>query len=320
MGSNNNKVACIAPGVIGSSWATFFAMKGCPVVVCNIREKRLHEAEAFVKANLEYLSEKGVLTGADIEAALGQIQYSTDFGEALKDVWYIQESGPESYEIKETLLQTIEDAAPDDAIIASSTSGLLITEIAKNAKHPERCIGVHPYNPPHLIPLVEVTKGEKTSEDTVRRTYDFMESLGKEPVIVQKEALGNIANRLQMALYRESVDMVRRGICSVEDIDKALVFGPGLRWALLGIYMCFELSGGSDGIEGLLHKLEPGWEVWLKDMAKWEEFPDTWPQEVQLGVNEEMKNRNPEFGNDHESIIRFRDDCLLELLKMHKKL
>ncbi len=315
------KVAVIGSSVIGSSFATNFAMKGYPVNVLDLDENALKTAEDFVTKNLQYLQEKGILTEEDVQKALGQIIYTTSYEEGLDGVQFIQEAGPEKYEIKKAILTEAEKHISDDVIFASCTSGLLMSEIAKVAQHPERCLGAHPYNPPHLIPLIELTKPETTSEETIRCAYDLYKLIGKEPIILNKEVVGFISNRLQMALYREVIHLVMTGVCSVEDIDKALVFGPGLRWAIMGELMCFEMSGGDGGISGLLEKLEPGWAVWLKDMANWQDFPyEEWSEVAQEGINEEMANRDPEFGNDHESIIRFRDDALLELLKMHKKL
>ncbi len=315
------KVAVIGSSVIGSSFATNFAMKGYPVSVLDVDENALKTAEDFVTKNLQYLREKDILTEADVRKALDQIIYTTSYEEALDGVQFIQECGPEKYEIKKAILTEAEKHISADVVYASSTSGLLMSEIAKVAQHPERCLGAHPYNPPHLIPLVELTKAEETSEEALTCAYDFYKLIGKEPIILNKEVVGFISNRLQMGLYREIMHLVMNGICSVEDVDKALVFGPGLRWAIMGNLMCAEMSGGDGGVKGLCDKMADGWEVWLKDMADWKDFPyPEWPEVAQAGINEEMANREPEFGNDHESIIRFRDDALLELLKIHKKL
>ena len=218
------------------------------------------------------------------------------------------------------MLAEIEKYTLPDTIIASSTSGLLITEIAKFAKYPGRCIGGHPYNPPHLIPLVEITKGEKSSPEAVKCAFDFYALLGKEPVILHKETLGFIANRLQMALYREAIDLVVRGVCSVEDIDKAVLFGPGLRFGIMGPNLIFHLGGGAQGIKGLLTHLHDSGELWLKDMARWTTEPEGWPDMAQEGVLCEIENRPAEFGKTTEEIIEFRDNMLTELLKLHKKL
>jgi 3-hydroxyacyl-CoA dehydrogenase len=214
----------------------------------------------------------------------------------------------------------VDKYAPPDAIFASSTSGLLITEIARLSERPERCLGAHPYNPPHLIPLVEINKGEKTSEETVQRTCAFYESLGKAPVVLRKEALGFIANRLAMALYREAIDLVVRGVCSVEDIDKAVNFGPGLRYALMGPNLIYQLGGGQGGIQGLFKHTGGSVELWWEDMATWKKWPPGWYEMAQEGVNRQMANRSPGQGRTNEEIARWRDDGLIEILKFLKKL
>ena len=159
------KVACLGAGVIGSSWATSFAIRGYPVCVCDVAPEQLVAARKRVASNLAFLVEKRVLQKKDALRAEELVTVSISVEEAVKDVQFIQESGPENYTIKQQVLAEIEKHTATDTIIASSTSGLLITEIARLAEHPERCIGGHPYNPPHLIPLVEITKGEKSSTE-----------------------------------------------------------------------------------------------------------------------------------------------------------
>lgn len=314
------KVTCLGAGVIGSSWATNFAVQGYPVSVCDISSEQLVGAKKSITKNLEFLINKGILRKEDAANAEGLVTFSTSVEEAVNDVQFIQESGPEKYEIKQQVLTEIENYVSADTIIASSTSGLLITEIAKFAKHPERCVGGHPYNPPHLIPLVEITKGEKSSPEAVKCAYDFYTLLGKEPVILQKETLGFIANRLQRALSREATDLVMRGVCTVEDVDKAVVFGPGLRWAILGPNMVMHLGGGIHGIKGLINHIRDSGNMWLKDMASWTEEPEEWADLAQEGVLREIEKRPAEFGKTTEEIIEFRDNMLIELLKLHKKI
>jgi len=318
--SEIKKVACIGAGLIGASWALSFAVKGYEVKVFDINEGQLESAKAQIAKNLGFLVSRKVLTHEGAIKSQQLITYTTNLTEAVCEVQFIQESGPEKYEIKQEILATIEASTAPDTIFASSTSGLLISEIAKNAKYPERCLGAHPYNPVHLIPLVEITKGAKTSQEVVDCTFAFYQSLGKEPIILQKEALGFIANRLQVALYREAVDLVVRGVCSVEDVDKAALYGPGLRFGILGPNMIFQLGGGAHGISGLLTHLGASVEMWWADMADWKKWPAGWNEMSQAGVNREMANRPLEFGNTTEEIARFRDEMLVELLKLHKKL
>jgi 3-hydroxyacyl-CoA dehydrogenase len=255
-----------------------------------------------------------------MNVALSLVKYTTNIAEALKDVQFIQECALERYETKQSLLAEVDKYAPKDAVFASSTSGLLITEIAKGSKHPERCLGAHPYNPPHLIPLVEIGKGDRTSEETVRKTCDFYTSLGKEPIVLRKEARGFIANRLSVALYREAVDLVMRGVCSIEDVDKAVNFGPGLRYALMGPNLIYQLGGGPYGLTGIMTHIGPTVEAWWADMADWKKWPAGWLEKAQEGVNQEMANRSPEQGRTNAEIVRWRDDGLVELLKFLKKI
>jgi carnitine 3-dehydrogenase len=314
------KASVLGGGLIGSGWATTFLWKGYPVHVYDVNEDALKTTRSRIRGNLEYLASKGVLTTAMMNVALGLARYTTRIEEAIKDVQFIQECAPEKYEVKQALLAEVDKHAPADAIFASSTSGLLITEIAKFSKYPGRCLGAHPYNPPHLIPLVEIGKGDLTSAEAVKRTYDFYKLLGKEPIVLQKEALGFIANRLSLALYREAVDLVMRGVCTVEDVDKAVNFGPGLRYALMGPNLIYHLGGGPHGISGILKHIGPSIQLWWADMADWKKWPPGWSDRAQEGVNEEMAHRLPEEGRTSEEIARWRDDGLIELLKFLKKL
>jgi 3-hydroxyacyl-CoA dehydrogenase len=314
------KTAVLGGGLIGSSWATNFIWKGVSVHIYDISDEVLKTARNRIRENLEYLVSKGILTAGEMNVALGLAKYTMSIEEAVKDARFLQESVLEQYEVKQSLLEEVDKYAPTDAVFASSTSGLLITEIAKGSEHPERCLGAHPYNPPHLIPLVEISRGQKTSEETVKRTCDFYMSLGKEPIVLRKEAPGFIANRLSMALYREAADLVMRGVCSVEDIDKAVNFGPGLRYALMGPNLIYQLGGGQHGIQGLLKHVENSVQLWLEDMAAWKKWPSGWHETAQAGVNIEMANRPPEQGRTNEEIAKWRDDGLIEILKFLKKI
>jgi 3-hydroxyacyl-CoA dehydrogenase len=314
------KIACVGSGLIGAGWATNFLIKGYSVAVYDIKEEFLENARIRIKQNLDFFLKKEVLDTNQFEQAVSSASYTTNIQEAVSNASFIQESGPENYEIKQGLLAEIEKYAHPSAIIASSTSGLLISEIAKFALYPQRCLGAHPYNPPFLIPLVEISKGDKTSEESIRKAYEFFRTLGKEPIILQKEALGFIANRLQVALYREAVDLVNRGVCSIEDVDKATCFGPGLRFGIMGPNLIFQLGGGAHGISGLLTHVGPSVETWWADMADWKKWPENWIVQSQEGVNQEMANRQPQFGQSTAEIAAWRDDMLVELLKLHKKL
>ncbi len=306
-------------GLIGSGWATFFLWKGFDVNVYDINDALLQTAQERISGNLLYLADKGIITKEFKDKALMKVIYTTEPKDALCDVQFVQECAPERYEPKQELVAALDQYGSKEAIFASSTSGLLITEIAKNSQYPERCIGAHPYNPPHLIPLVEISKGEHTSAAVLQTAFDFFRITGKEPVILQKEAPGFIANRLQIAVYREAVDLVMRGICTVEDVDKALCYGPGLRYALMGQNLIFQLGGGPFGLKGIMTHIGPSAEMWMNDMAAWKKWPAGCIDVLQEGVDKEMANRRSEDGKTNEEISHWRDDKLLSLLKLLNK-
>lgn len=313
-------VACVGAGVIGYSWALYFSLKKLNVTVYDISDEALNLAKFRIHESLKSLIDNNVVSNDESKEIEDRISYTTSMETAVKNAEFIVESGPENYDIKRQMVSDMEKYTSDDTIIASSTSGLLITEIAKNAKHPERFIGAHPYNPPHLIPLVEITKGEKTTDEVVDLAKEFYISIGKEPVVLQKEALGFICNRIQMALYREVCDLVMRGVCTIEDADKAVTYGPGLRWGIMGPSLVFELGGGEHGISGILKHLGPSINMWLNDMADFKELPMEFGEIAQKGVNEEIKNREESIGNDNKSLMEYRDKMLIEMLKLHGKL
>lgn len=314
------KCASIGCGVIGASYALKFAMGGYETRAHNRSAASTERAKEQIEESLRVLVKNGVMDAKGAKEVMSKIHFTNSIAEAVRDAAFIQESSAEHYDIKQTLVEQIEPYAPEDAIIASSTSGLLVTKIAEHARHPERFVGGHPYNPPHLIPLIEITRGEKTAEWAVKKAYDFYKSVGGEPVILKKEALGFICNRLQMALYREVCNLVLNGVCSVEDADKAVTFGPGIRWGIMGPSAVFELGGGKGGVKGLMNHLDESITLWLEDMADWKKFPSEWAETAQCGVNEELKNRPSEIGNTHDSLAEYRDKMLIEILKLHKKL
>lgn len=306
------KVVCIGGGTIGASWATYFLWKGFDVTIQDITEEALDRAKNLITSNIDFLVKKGIISEEMRQDIEKRAVYSTNFEEALTGAHFIQESAFESYEVKQNILNELDKYAPE-AIYSSSTSGLLISEIQKNSKYPERCIVGHPFNPPHLIPLVEIVKGEKTSDETVQLAYDFYKAIGKEPIICEKEVPGHIANRIQMALWREAADLVLNGVCSVEDVDLAVRYGPGLRWALMGPHLTWDLSHPK-GIAATIDHIGPSMESWLEDMAEWKKIPENTSEVLTEGLKEVTKNTTP------EELKAWRDDKLIEILKQVDKL
>jgi len=306
------KVVCIGAGTIGASWATYFLWKGLDVCIQDRNEEALDRGRGLIHSNLNFLEEKGVISSNVRREAESRAIYTVDIQNALKDAQYVQESAFESYEVKQEIVSEMDKYAPE-AIYASSTSGLLISEIQKMSKYPERCITAHPFNPPHLIPLVEIVKGKQTSEEAASLAYDFFKSIDKEPIIINKEMPGHVASRIQLALWRECADLVLNGVCSVKDVDLATHYGPGLRWALMGPHLIWDLANPK-GIEGVLEHIGPSMDMWLPDMANWEKIPKEAGDVLKEGLKEETKNTTS------DELKQTRDDQLIELLKVVGKI
>lgn len=311
--------ACLGGGTIGSSWAVQFAMKGLTVTLYDVSSEQLEKSRAQAKSHIDQLVKYDVFSSRKGDELLNSIGFTTILETAVKNADFIQESGPERLEIKRSILSEVDRYASKDALFSSSTSGLLISDIVAETDNPERCICAHPYNPPHLIPLVELTRADKTSQETVDAAIEFYKSIGKEPVLLRRECPGFIANRLQLALYREVQELVMRGVCTVEDADKALVYGPGLRWSIFGHSMIMQL-GNPEGLTGMERMLGNSGNVWLRDMANWTEKPENWAEIAQPGVDEEMRNFPDYIGHTNEECKAYRDKMLIELLKLHRKL
>ncbi|MGF3075586.1 3-hydroxyacyl-CoA dehydrogenase NAD-binding domain-containing protein [Facklamia sp. P12955] len=315
----DKKITVIAGGVIGSSFPIVFAIGGYNVVSYNKWEEEEEKVKKYIDNALNTLVTQNVFTSEEKDSILSRISYTGNIEEALEDVYYVQECLPEKYEIKQEFIKEFEKYAPDEAVMGSSTSGLLISEIAKYAEKPERIIGAHPYNPPHLIPLIELAKGEKSSDEAIKIAKEIFESSNKEPIVLNKELKGFVSNRIQAAVFRELISMVLDGAVSMEDADKAVTFGPGIRWGIMGPGLVFELGGGEGGIEAVLKHIGPSLESWLEDLATWTEIPEEAKEKIPKMVAESLKNRPKEIGNDRESLLKYRDEMLLDILKLHDK-
>ncbi len=313
------KVGLVGGGLIGASFALAFAMGGIDASLYSRSEKTINEGKDIVRNSLNQLVEMGVISREESENIASRISYTTSLEVALKDAQYVQESLAENYEIKQKVLHDVEALIGSDVPIGSSTSGLKITEISKFAEHPERIFVAHPWNPPHLIPLIELGKGEKTEDKYIELAKDLFKRINKEPIVLQKEVLGFVGNRIQAAVIREVLSLVFNGVVSMEDADKAVTFGPGIRWGIMGPGLILNLGGGLDGIEGFLKNIGPSVELWLKDLANWTEIPYDY-SEIQKLVDESIAARDPEIGNDAKSLGEYRTKMLVEFLKLHGKL
>ncbi len=312
------RVACIGVGMIGAGWATLFSLKGYPVKLYDAKPEAVELGIRRVEENLRFLVSKAVISEERCAASLKNLLKASSLEDAVSDVQWIQESAFESYEVKQKLLEEIDRYASPDTIIASSSSGLSIQRIARYSKYPARCIIAHPYNPVYLMPLIEIVGTGDGSRSALDTAYSFMSSLGKEPVFLKREAPGFIANRLQIAVQREICYMVYNGIASIENIDKAMTFGLALRWAIMGPSLITHL--GSVNARTMIETLGKTSNVWLKDMADFKDFPDDWGDVLQAGVDEELAHRPAEIGNTSVTLREYRDDKLLEVLRIHNKL
>ena len=309
MDKDIRRVTCVGSGLIGQGWAALFALHGYEVVMQDLTDDALTQATSRVRSHIESLVEAGL--GSDAERAMSRIETTTDLEQALSHTDFVQESVYESYEVKKPLYGKMDEIGPEDVIFASSTSGLLMTEIQKAmTSHPERCIVAHPWNPAHLVPLVELCPGEYTSQRTIERTYALLEGIGKVPVVLKKEAQGFIANRLSAALWREALDLVDRGVATVEDVDKAVRAGPGIRWAIMGPYLTYHLGGGKGGIEYLMRHIGVKKAAWLETMANWTVTPESAIQKAIKGVDEMTQ------GKTLEELESWRDERLISLFKL----
>lgn len=315
---NNEKIAFVGAGLIGTGLALNCITHGMPVVLQTIDEPKLSLDR--IDSGLKLFVESNIITESQAVSAVNLVSITASIKEAVTGAIMIQESVPDNIELKRQITAEIEKHAPDNAIISSSTSSLSITQIYAQARLPGRCMGGHPYNPAHLIPLVEITKGEKTSDEFVAKAKVIYERMGKVPVVLNKEAIGFIANRYQSAIHREAVDLVENGVCSVEDADKALVYSVGLRWSIIGQFLTMHLGAAPDGIGSFNEKYhidvtKPDGR--LSNMPTWTTFPPDWCRHAGEGLEDALANRPAAMGNDIPSIENWRDTMLIETLKLH---
>ena len=304
-------VAVIGTGVIGASWAAFYAGKGFGIKIYDVDKSKCNLGLQKAVEYLNFLLEHNAVSADKCKKAVSSMQCAETIDDLIKDAELVQESFAERYDVKNEVFAELEKSASPECIFASSSSGLLVSEMQKEMKHPERFLVAHPFNPPHLIPLVELVPGEKTNPELIESMADFFEKLGKTPVILKKEIPGHIANRLQAALWREAIQLVIDGAASLEDIDKALCSGPGPRWALMGQHMIFHLGGGSDGGIGyFVDHIGVSFEKLWKDMAKWDCLPAETKEKLVGGIKEQM------HGKEFKDIEKWRDEKLIELLKL----
>jgi len=237
------KAAVIGAGTMGHGIAQTFAQGGFEVLLTDVREDILERALAQIRANLSLFEGQHMLDAEESEAVLSRIKVTTNPKEGIENCEFVTEAVAENIAIKKRVFRMLDDLTSKSAILASNTSGLSITSIATGTKRPERVIGTNWWNPAHIIPLVEIMRGRKTSKETVTKTVSVLRSIGKKPIVVLKPIPGFIGNRLQMALFREALNLLERGIASIEDIDTAVSYGPGFRYPVLGPFRVSDYGG-----------------------------------------------------------------------------
>jgi carnitine 3-dehydrogenase len=301
------RVAILGTGVIGASWATAFLARGMDVTASDPAPGAEEALRKTVAAQWPVMAQIGLSPGASRD----RLRFAASPEDAVADAGFVQENGPERLDIKRELFRRLDNTAPADTPLATSTSTITISEFQDACtRHPERVVLGHPFNPPHLIPLVEVGGGNQTAPQAIECALSFYRAMGKHPIHLRREIMGHVANRLQAALWQEAFNLVNAGVASVADVDAAIAHGPGLRWSLLGPFMNFHLSGGEGGIGALFGK--PLWQategMW-RDLGSVSVDADLGARVV-AGVNDELGDR------DLNEIVCQRDDVLVRLLKL----
>jgi 3-hydroxyacyl-CoA dehydrogenase len=304
------KVACIGAGLIGQGWATLFSSAGLEVALQDVTGTILQKAIKAVTSNLGFLEKNKLLKTGEADLALKRIKMTTVIGDAVRDADYVQESVPDHYDFKKQVFREMDIAAPERAILGSSSSGLLMTEIQKVTRKPQRCVLVHPALPVYLLPLVEIVGGEKTVRETETAAYDFMKKLGKTPVVLRREVPGYIINRLQAALLREAIDLVDKGVASAEDVDRAFCMGIGLRDPIIGPFLRIHLAG--DGVERFIENYSQSYRYRWETMETWTSIPPSAVKKIINGVQEMDVIRTKTL----DEIKSWRDEMLVKLLRL----
>jgi 3-hydroxyacyl-CoA dehydrogenase len=299
------RVAIVGTGVIGASWAAQYLARGFDVVANDPAPNAEANLRKYVDDAWEQLQAIGLSAGG----SRGRLTFTSNMKEALSNADFVQENGPERPDFKIKLFADLDDVTPPDSLIASSSSGITMSVIQSKCKRPERCVIGHPFNPPHIIPLVEVVGGAKTSPDAIRQAMAFYASIGKKPIHLRKELPGHVANRLQAALYREVAYLIEQDVLSVADADDAVSWGPGLRWGVMGPSLQWHIGGGAGGIQHFMQHLMDPLAAMFKVLGNPEMTADL-KRKITEGVLQETTNRSV------EQLAKEEDEMLLGLLRL----
>src|SRR5499426_559624 len=303
-----HRIAIVGTGVIGASWAAYYLARGFDVIATDPAPNAEANLRKYVDEAWPSLTKIGLSPGASRD----RLSFTTNMKDGLSSADLVQENAPERPEFKIKLFADMDDATPVDSIIASSSSGITPSVMQTNAKHAERILIGHPFNPPHLIPLVEVVGGTKTSPEAIQRAIAFYASIGKKPIKLHKELPGHVGNRLQIALYKEIMYLIQQGILSVSDADDAVSYGPGLRWGVMGPSLQWHLGGGAGGIKHFMEHLMDPLAAMIKVLGA-PEITDELKQTIIDGVLQEAANRSV------DQLAQEENEVLLGLLKLRSK-
>lgn len=302
-------IAVVGTGLIGASWAAQYLAGGFNVIAMDPAPT----AEANLRKSIDDAWESLTVIGLAPGASRDRLTFSADIREAVSDADFVQENVPERALLKSRVFAQMDEVARPDTILASSSSGITTDVIQFACKcHPERCVLGHPFNPPHIIPLVEVAGGAKTSEAVIESTMEFYASIGKKPIRLRKAVPGHVGNRLQLALYREVLYLIQQGVLSVEDADIAVCYGPGLRWGVMGPSLQWHLAGGTEGIHHFVEHFMEGFTGLMKKL----EMPDVTPALTQTIIDGVLKEAN---GQSVEELARAENQVVMELLALRRK-
>ena len=302
------KIAVIGTGVIGSGWIVRFLAHDKKVVAYD-KDLRLKKKIILqIKQTWPYV--KKLFNKKKLK--IKNFSFTNSLKEALKDAELVQECAPENYKLKTKLMETIGKYSKPNAIISSSSSGLLPSRIYSKCKNPSRTIIAHPFNPVYMIPGVELVPGKKTKKNILNKANKFYKSISMNPIMVKKELPGYLSDRLQEALWREALHIVNEGYATTKDLDRAIEDGPGLRWSLMGTFLTFHLAGGKAGMKHMLEQFGPALKLpWTKLKAP--KLSKKLSSRVIIGT------RNQAKGKSVEQLSKIRDEYLVKLQKLRKK-
>lgn len=302
------KVAAIGGGVIGGGWIARFLLNGLDVNVYDPAPEARKRTETMIAHGARALSSLTMIPLPE----RGALTFCNSLQEAVSDADFIQESAPERLDLKQSILAEIDKYAAPDALICSSTSGLMPTDLQKDLHHPERMMVGHPFNPVYLLPLVEICGGEKTTTNAKQAASDFYASVGMKPLILRKEIDAFIADRIMEAYWREALWLVKDGVATVEEIDDAIRYGPGLRWAMMGTFQVYRVAGGDNGMRHFLSQFGPSlkW-PWTKLM----DVPDLDDDLINTITDQSDAQAN---GMSIRALEEKRDDGLVAILQALK--